>query len=515
MELQGSAPSQAQGIVADPLTANTVYLFGYNSPYVFKSTDGGATWNPAATGLPGVQVSAMVATTDGSLYAGTYGSGIYKSTNQGASWTAVNTGLPSPSYAYNANSLSASGTTVYFAWGTIYATTNGGASWAATPSSVGAYAVAVSPQNASILYAITYNNTVLESSDGGATWSAPGTGLAASYGSELVVDPSNSARVLLVAQVNQAAFVAKLNGTGSVLTWSTYLGGTNGTYAYAVATDGAGNAFVTGFTGGSGFPVTSSTLPSGTSGVFITKISDTTPPCSITVTPASALASQYGGTLTFGVVAPSSCAWTASTNQSWAVITSGASGTGVGSIAVQIAYNPGATQSAVLTVGSQNITITQPSSSCGYFLDQGSYPVSASGGIVSAVLTATAGCPWAVTNNYSSAVTVTSGASGTGSSTINLSVTPNLSANPRYFVLSVGNNQITLVQASGALSVATTSLPSGAVSAFYGATLAGSGGAPPYTTWTVTSGSLPPGLNLNADNRRNQRGAHYARGKSF
>ncbi len=79
-------------ILADPLTANTVYLYGSTAPYVSISLDGGSTWNPAATGLP-AQVESMVATTDGALYAGTYGSGIYKSTNQGGSWAAVNTGL--------------------------------------------------------------------------------------------------------------------------------------------------------------------------------------------------------------------------------------------------------------------------------------------------------------------------------------------------------------------------------------------------------------------------------------
>ena len=132
----GQAPSQVAGLVADPLTANTVYLFGNSFPYVFKSTDGGVTWNPAASGLPGVQVGSMVATTDGALYAGTYGSGIYKSVNQGSSWVAVNSGLPQDSFSYSAHSLSASGTTVYFALGSIYETTNGGASWTPTPGSV-------------------------------------------------------------------------------------------------------------------------------------------------------------------------------------------------------------------------------------------------------------------------------------------------------------------------------------------------------------------------------------------
>ena len=50
---------------------------------------------------------------------------------------------------------------------------------------------------------------------------------------------------------------------------------------------------------------------------------------------------------------------------------------------------------------------------------------------------------------------------------------------------------------SGALSIATTSLPSGQEWTAYNATLAASGGTTPYS-WTLTSGTLPAGLALNA-----------------
>lgn len=281
------------GVLADPLTANTVYIYGSESPYVSISTDGGATFTAANTGLPG-QVESLVATTDGSLYANAIGSGIYKSTNQGGSWTAVNTGLPSSPYAYYAQSLSASGTTVYFAAnGNIYKTTNGGAAWTATPTSVNAYAIVASPQNASILYALTANTTVQESTDGGSTWNPAGTGLPSNtytyYETTLVVDPSNSAHVLLVDYILDTGFVLKLNNTGSALLWSTYLGASEETYAYGVATDGRGDAFVTGFTYGTGFPITSTALPgSANSYTFITKISDATAACAaLTVNPSS------------------------------------------------------------------------------------------------------------------------------------------------------------------------------------------------------------------------------------
>lgn len=120
----GSAPTEAKGLLADPLTANTVYVFGSSAPFVFSSTNGGTTWNSAAIGLPGeIQVVTMAATTDGSLYAGISGYGIFKSTNQGGSWSAVNTGIVNQNVT--PNSLTASGTTVYYADNFIYETTNG------------------------------------------------------------------------------------------------------------------------------------------------------------------------------------------------------------------------------------------------------------------------------------------------------------------------------------------------------------------------------------------------------
>src|SRR5207247_5384919 len=41
------------------------------------------------------------------------------------------------------------------------------------------------------------------------------------------------------------AFVAKLDSTGSTLSYSTYLGGTNGETGYGIALDSHGNAYVT------------------------------------------------------------------------------------------------------------------------------------------------------------------------------------------------------------------------------------------------------------------------------
>jgi hypothetical protein len=64
---------------------------------VFKSTDGGANWATANTGLnntSSVPALAIDPTTPTTLYAGT-NSGVFKSTDGGATWAAINTGLAS------------------------------------------------------------------------------------------------------------------------------------------------------------------------------------------------------------------------------------------------------------------------------------------------------------------------------------------------------------------------------------------------------------------------------------
>ena len=69
-------------------------------------------------------------------------------------------------------------------------------------------------------------------------------------------------------------FVAKLNASGTALVYSTYLGGIDDHYAFGIAVDGSGNAYVTGQTRGS-FPTTSGayqTTYAGSYESFVTKL---------------------------------------------------------------------------------------------------------------------------------------------------------------------------------------------------------------------------------------------------
>jgi Beta-propeller repeat len=79
---------------------------------------------------------------------------------------------------------------------------------------------------------------------------------------------------------NGEAFIAKLNPEGSALLYSTYLGGSGGDAASSIAIDRSGNAYITGQTFSSNFPVTSGAFqknckgkdPCGKGDVFVTKL---------------------------------------------------------------------------------------------------------------------------------------------------------------------------------------------------------------------------------------------------
>ena len=69
------------------------------------------------------------------------------------------------------------------------------------------------------------------------------------------------------------AFVTKLNAAGSAVVYSTYLGGSGADFGQGIAVDGAGNAYVTGYTNSTAFPTANPMQASRSGGfdAFVTK----------------------------------------------------------------------------------------------------------------------------------------------------------------------------------------------------------------------------------------------------
>ncbi|MBI4464982.1 MAG: hypothetical protein HY647_09785 [Acidobacteria bacterium] len=88
-------------LAVDPANAEILYAGTFGTG-VFKSTDGGKTWSVATSGLPafvtlaGLPATPVVALTvdpssPATMYVGTFGSGVFKSTDGGASWQPTGT----------------------------------------------------------------------------------------------------------------------------------------------------------------------------------------------------------------------------------------------------------------------------------------------------------------------------------------------------------------------------------------------------------------------------------------
>ncbi len=440
-------------MAADPSTTNTVYAYYQNYGLgVVKSIDGGVTWNPVNTGLPSLTVQSMVIGSDSSLYVALQSGGVYKSTNQGTSWSSISSGLPTPFYP-NTIVVSASSASILYVSDSlnVYKTTNGGTSWTATTAvpNGSVATIGVSPQNSSVVYAASlFTPVVYLSNDGGTTWNAASTGLGNASPSQFVLSLASSSQVFALTSVISTSWVAKLNNVGSALTYSTFLGGSGGGYFGTVATNQAQKAFVTGYTYSSDFPVSSgaySTTYLGNGQAFVTELSDSTASCSYSVNPGNQLVYGPQQDIDFTVVSPSGCSWSASSNQSWAVVNAGASGNGVGTASLQVAANTGATsRTASLTIAGQAVTLTQASNACSYSLNYSS-AVPTAGGVVPVQLTTGSTCDWNVVNDAPNAVIV-GGSSGPGSATINLTVAANLGPGPRTLHLYIADTYVSLTQ---------------------------------------------------------------------
>ncbi len=82
--------------------------------------------------------------------------------------------------------------------------------------------------------------------------------------------------------------------------------------------------------------------------------------CSIGVSPGSLTVNSNGGSFTIAVSAPTGCAYTAASNNSWLTISSGASGTGDGTISFTVApLGTTTARSGSLTINGQTFTVTQ------------------------------------------------------------------------------------------------------------------------------------------------------------
>ena len=177
-------------------------------------------------------------------------------------------------------------------------------------------------------------------------------------------------------------------------------------------------------------------------------VGSTVPTCSYSLGSTSQSAGSPGGISTpVSVTTSAGCAWTAVSNAAWITISSGASGSGSGSVAFNIALNPAGPRSGTLTIAGHTHTVNQ-AGNCAYSINPSSQSIAAGGGNgTSIAVTTGTGCQWTASSN-ASWLSIASGANGNGSGSVGFTAASN--AGPqRTGTLTIAGTTFTVTQANG------------------------------------------------------------------
>jgi hypothetical protein len=170
--------------------------------------------------------------------------------------------------------------------------------------------------------------------------------------------------------------------------------------------------------------------------------------CSASISPTSQTVAVGGGAGTpIAVTTATGCAWTATTGDHWITITSGASGSGNGTVNFTTAANTGAQRVGTIAIAGQIHTVTQ-TAVCTIALNPASQTVGAAGGAGTQIaVTAGSGCAWTATtaDNW---LTITSGASGSGNGAVDFTAAANTGPQ-RVGTITIGGQPHTVTQTSG------------------------------------------------------------------
>lgn len=201
---------RVNAIAVDPLNQNIWYV-GAPAGGIWKSENAGIDWTPLADNLPQIGVSGIaidpnntdiIYISTGDDDAGdTFSAGVFKSTDGGLTWNA--TGLNPSNTPSSMNEIIINPNDSNDLWVAtndgVYRTTNGGNSWVLSLAGQNVKDLKLKPGTPTTLYAVT-NDRFYRSTDSGATFTVSTTGLPSSSGRfAMAVTPANPNYIYIVS----------------------------------------------------------------------------------------------------------------------------------------------------------------------------------------------------------------------------------------------------------------------------------------------------------------------------
>jgi len=160
-----------------------------------------------------------------------------------------------------------------------------------------------------------------------------------------------------------------------------------------------------------------------------------------------------GGLEDLGITLPSGCAYNIVNNTSWITVSSGASGSGTGTLGLYAAANSGAQRQGTLTINTATLNVTQDAN-CTLSLLSSSGTIPASGGMGTiSFTTSQPTCAWTAVPTVSWIQISNSMSSGQGSGSVQFTALANPTTLPRMGLVSVGNQLYTVTQATAPANV--------------------------------------------------------------
>ncbi len=180
-------------LVYDPLNPQIVYAGTWGAG-VFKSSDGGLTWQPSSQGLGNLYIQSLAVDPlhPTTLYTGIYKEKLYKSVDGGLTWFLSSNGIQAEAIVYAIAVDPLNSQILYIAtrgisnngaapWnGILYKSYDGGASWWPKLENIGnnpddpfqdwIYSLAISPTSPNLIYAATHEHGAYRSTNYGEYW---------------------------------------------------------------------------------------------------------------------------------------------------------------------------------------------------------------------------------------------------------------------------------------------------------------------------------------------------------